>query len=131
MNDKYTKVFEKYGLNFARMLGSKSTYREIHPDNLVVFNSRIYTKDYYDKQKDKDIRDFFKGQEKEIWYGDVDFNKDIYKFYKVAYAINEVLVITSEMGNKIMEIGTKSKDNWIGHIGKKGITLKDFRRKKK
>ena len=105
MNNKYLEIFAKNELRFIRLLGSKSGYRNVYPDHLVVFNARIYLKSYYEKQKDKAVRDFFKGMEKEIWYGDIDFNIDIYKLYKIQHEIEEPIVICSEMGNKIVEIG--------------------------
>lgn len=134
MDNRFRKIFEEEGLNFSRLLGSKFRYRKSNPENLVVFNSRIYLKSVYEKQKSKKIRDFFKGQEDEIWYGDIDFNIDIYKLYKAQRRIGESIVITSEMGNKIIEIGDIDKNVWVGYsrFGKKikGITLRDIRKKK-
>ena len=127
MNNKYIKIFEKHGLRFARCLGSKSGYREQHPDHLVVFNTRIYLKSYYEKEKDTTIRDFFEGQSEEVWYGDVNFNLDIYKLYKIQHEIEEPIVVCSEMGNKVVEIGEYIERNWVGTSGNKGITLKDIR----
>lgn len=130
MNEKYIDIFKQYGLRFARCLGSKSGYRKSFPNHLVVFNARIYLKSYYEKQKNRKIRDFFEGQEKEIWYGDIDFNKSVYQFYKVQHEIGEPIVICSEIGNKIIEIGEYIDREWIGMIGNKGITLKDFKGRK-
>lgn len=107
MNKIYLSTFKKYELNFARCFGSKFSYLAIHSDSLVVFNARIYLKNYYEEQKEKDIKDFFKGQENEIWYGDLDLNKDIYKLYLVALEIRQILVITTEHGQKIIEIGVR------------------------
>ena len=105
MNNNYLKTFEKYGLRFPRHFGSKSGYRDSHLDHLVVFNARIYLKSYYEKQKNRKIRDFFKGQIGGIYYGDIDFNIDIYKLYIIHREVGEALVVCSEMGNKIIEIG--------------------------
>ena len=127
MNEKYLELFNQQGLPFGKILGSKSLYRTTYPNHLIVFNSRIYLKSFYITEKDGKIRDFFKGQEDEIWYGDLDLNKDIFKLYKIAYDIGEILVITSEIGNKIVEIGEYHNKTWIGTIGNKGITLKELR----
>lgn len=121
------KIFQKCGLNFARCLGSKSRYKETHPNHLIIFNARIYLKHYYEREKDKAIRDFFAGQKAEIWYGDLDLNIDIYKLWKAYLEIKQPLVITTEMGSKIIEIGDRIGRQWIGYYitksGKKqGIT---------
>lgn len=127
MNNKYLEIFKQYGLNFGNCVGSKSYYRKENPHHLIVFNSRIYLKPYYELEKDKSIRDFFKGQQEEIWYGDLDLNNDIYDLYKISLEIGQTLVITSEMGNKVVEVGTGRDKNWIGFIqngkDKKGIIV--------
>ena len=131
MNDLYLSIFEKHGLRVAKHFGSKSGYRDRHPKHLVVFNARIYLKSTYEKLKNTKIRDFFKGQEEEIWYGDIDFNINIYSLYLIQMEIEEGLVVTDEMGNKMVEVGDNINRHWVGQIGKKGITLKDlFKRKK-
>lgn len=105
MDNRYLSAFEKYGFNFGRMLsGSKSFYRKSNPDNLIIFNARIYTQINYETNL-LDIKDFFKGQESEIWYGDINLNNDIYNLYRIYLDIREPLVITSEMGRKIITIG--------------------------
>lgn len=105
MNNKYIEIFQKYGFNFGRMIsGSKSGYHERNPENLIIFNARIYAKsDYLNNLVD--IKDFFKGQDLEIWYGDLDISKDIYKLYRIYIETNQSLVITGETGNKVLEIG--------------------------
>lgn len=130
MKDKYLEIFNKYELPFARCLGSKSTYRENFSNNLVIFNARIYLRYYYKIEKDNDVRDFFKGQEEEIWYGDLDLTMDIYKLWLIHLKIGEALVVTSESGNKIVEIGDSLDKHWIAQVYKdgkiKGISLKDL-----
>ena len=105
MNSKYIDLFHKYELHFGRCLGSKSTYRDMNPTHLVVFNARIYLKTYYEFAKGNEIRDFFEGQEQEIWYGDLDLNNDLYKLWRIQGQIREPIVITGETGRKIVEIG--------------------------
>ncbi len=129
MNEKYLKIFANHDLWFGKHFGSKSGYRKRYPDHLVVFNARVYLKSVYEKLKDTKIRDFFAGQEDEIWYGDIDFNNDIYSLYLIHMEIEEGLVITNEIGNKIVEIGNDIDKHWIGTIGKQGITLKDFKKR--
>ena len=105
MDNRYLSAFEKYGFNFGRMLsGSKGLYHKSNPDNLIIFNARIYTQINYEAHLE-DITDFFKGTDSEIYYGDLDLTKDLYKLYLVHLDIREPLVITSEMGRKIITIG--------------------------
>lgn len=105
MNNRYLHIFEEHGLNFARCFGSKSTYHDNHPDHLIIFNARIYTKEYYMKERDYAIKDFFRGMEEEIWYGDLDLNKDIFNLYKVYLDIKQPFIITYEDSRKVIEIG--------------------------
>lgn len=104
MDRQYLDIFRKNGFNFSRCFGSKSTYKRINPNHLVIFNARIYTKKVYLEQL-KAVKDFFKGQKIEIWYGDLDLNKDIYNLYMAYLDIGEPLVITYEGGDKVIEIG--------------------------
>jgi len=104
MNKKYFKYFQRYGFNFSRCLGSKSYYHKLYPKNLIIFNARIYLKDVY-KKYILDIKDFFKGQNYEIWYGDLDLTKDIYNLYLlINLELKKTIIITTECGNKIIEI---------------------------
>jgi len=104
MNENYLKLFQKYGFNFARCLGSKSGYRETHSQNLVIFNARIYLKNTYNKETE-DIKDFFKGQEHEIWYGDLDLTKDLFLLYRlIILDLKQSIVVTTEHGHKILEL---------------------------
>lgn len=107
MNDKYLSVFKKHGLRFSRCFGSKSGYRDTYPDHLIIFNARIYLKSYYEKERNRKVKDFFKGQISEIYYGDIDFAIDIYKLYRIYLEIREPIVVTTESGTKIVEIGEK------------------------
>ena len=122
----YEPFFSEQKLPFARCLGSKSFYRKTNPDHLIIFNSRIYLKEDYEKYK-QNIQKLMGGREYEIWYGDLDLNLDIYKLYKIHYDIKSPLVVTSEMGNKIIEIG--DLEHIIGFCGDKKLTLNDLKKK--
>lgn len=98
------EVFDKNKMYFGRCLGSKTSYTKAHPSHFVIYNARIYTKEYYEAQKHNEITDWFKGQENEIWYGDIDFNKDIKKLVDIQNDLAYPIVITTEHGQKIMEI---------------------------
>ena len=91
------KVFESAGFYFRRMISSsKSGYMDKNPRNLVIFNARIYDLKTFEKHE-KEIQDFFKGMEHEIWYGDLDLTKDIYALHLVALKIG-TFVVTRESG---------------------------------
>lgn len=104
MNQEYLPIFLKYGFNFGRCVGSKSRYHDNHKEDLVVFNARIYLKSTYTKELEE-IKDWFKGQEHEIWYGDLNLSKDLLNLYKVWMDIKEPIIITYESGQKVIEIG--------------------------
>jgi len=105
---KYKSHFNREGLPFSRLLsGSKTLYRNAHPKHKVTFNARIYLKSNYEEHKAGKIKDFFAGQEEEIWYGDIDLNLDRKALKKVAKSIGENLVITGEGGWFVEEIKAK------------------------
>ena len=106
------EVFDKHRLIFGRMVGgSKSGYNEKFPDNLVIFNARVYDKKTFEKQKDKKIKDWFEGQEIELWYGDLDLNRDIKLLSNISRELKMTLVITRESGESVIEINNLK---WIG-----------------
>jgi hypothetical protein len=75
------KVFEQNGFYNGRMIsGSKSGYRNMHPNNKVVFNANVITKS--------------KGK---VWYGDIDITIDEENLKKIANEIKEDLYILYEM----------------------------------
>jgi len=104
MDSEKLKVFENSGFFFGRMVsGSKTLYLERFPDHTVVFNSRIYTVETWEKEKNGKIKDFFEGQKIEIWYGDLDLTIDTEKLKQIAKKIG-TFVITSEHGRYITTI---------------------------
>ena len=106
------EVFGKFKMPFGRMVGgSKRGYRQMFLDNLVVFNARIYDEKTFEKQKDKKIKDFFAGQDIELWYGDIDLNKDIKVLSEISRELKMSLVITRETGDAVIKIINSS---WMG-----------------
>ena len=103
--EKEREVFAKYNLNFSRMISaSKRTYYNENKNNLIIFNARIYDEKTFEKYKNKEIKDFFDGQDIEIWYGDLDLNKDIKVLFDISRELKLGLVITRENGESIIEI---------------------------
>jgi hypothetical protein len=75
------KLFSDNHLRIGRMIsGSKSGYREQHPDNVVVFNANIIT----------ELRN-------KIFYGDLDLTVDIDNLTTIAKALGEPLYVLREM----------------------------------
>lgn len=104
MIDTYLKTFKKHDLSFARCFGSKSSYRHTHPKDKVYFNCRIYTKEFYEKEKNNKILDFIKGMENEIWYGDLNLTLDKDSLQKIVNELDFTIIITREFGELISEI---------------------------
>jgi len=91
--------FEKAGFHFGRLISfSKSTYQHKYPDHRIIFNARIYDLKTYTKEKNGKIKDWFRGQEIEIWYGDLDLTLDLPTLKEIAEKIG-TFVITYENGN--------------------------------
>ena len=75
MNDIIKEIL---GHNSKIISFSKSFYREKYPDNIVVFNSNICTKN------------------EKIWYGDIDITIDLNNLIKLAKNINDDIYILRE-----------------------------------
>jgi hypothetical protein len=104
MDTERLRAFEDAGFYFARMVsGSKSGYVGRFPDHKVVFNSRVYDLETYEKEKDHKIKDFFAGQSIEIWYGDLDLTRDTEVLKEIANKIG-TFVITTESGTYVTTI---------------------------
>jgi len=74
------QIFLSKGLPIGRMIGgSKSGYRDAHPDNIIVFNANIVIET--------------RGK---VWHGDLDVTLDETKLKEVANALEEDLYILSE-----------------------------------
>jgi len=103
MNEKYLTLFAKHKLYFAQCFGSKTSYMSKHKNDVVVFNARIYTKEYFDKNKNTKINDFFEGQVGEIWYGDINLS-DIDTVNALISICKEIgpFIITREMGETVL-----------------------------
>jgi hypothetical protein len=77
-------IFEKHGLNIARMISrSKSRYRTEHPDHVVVFNANIFTE-----------------SSGKVWYGGLDLTKDGDVLKSIAKEIGEPLYVLYEMAGR-------------------------------
>ena len=101
---EYREIIAQY-LPFARCFGSKSMYREKHPDHLVVFNARIYVTAGWEKVKNmKPIEFFFEARKEEVWYGDLDFNLDLDTLRKIRSEIDTDLYISTENGSLVCKI---------------------------
>ena len=78
------ELFTEYNLVLGRLISySKSTYRKVHPNNLVLFNANIFTESLG-----------------KIWHGDLDVTKDEKKLQIICNNIGEDLYILSEMDGR-------------------------------
>lgn len=78
------ELFDEKGFRIARMIsGSKSGYRNAHPDNLVCFNANI----------------FVLGEGK-VWFGDLDLTLDDEKLKEVAEESGNDLYVLREMDGR-------------------------------
>lgn len=75
------EIFCKHNLFLGRLISwSKTAYREMNPNNFVVFNANIVVPS--------------KGK---IWYGDLDITKDSDTLKKISEEINEPIYVLKEM----------------------------------
>jgi len=74
-------IFNKHEFHVGRLItGSKSSYRENHPNDLIIFNANILIQS--------------KGK---IWHGDLNITKDAKILQRICNEINEKMIIVSEM----------------------------------
>ena len=79
--------FEAFGFNDARMIGgSKSFYKQEHPDNLIVFNANVLMPE--------------RGK---VWYGDLDLTEDYLVLKAIAKTLNTDLYVLWEMDARFGE----------------------------
>lgn len=97
------KLFRSKLFPFSRNLGSKSSYSNSHPNDLIIFNARIYTANIYRSYLHK-ITDFFMGREYQIWWGDLNLSKDLCELREIAIEMDSDLVITTEFGQRVLQI---------------------------
>lgn len=91
-------AFEKIGLYNGRMIcNSKSTYRDEHPENLIVFNANIIDT----KTKEK------------VWFGDLDITFDSGKLKKVAERFDTEFLILSEIDARFENLKNPKVENYI------------------
>ena len=98
----FTKIFWNNGFISGRMIsGSKTAYRNNHPDHEVIFNANIIT-----------------DPEGKIWHGDIDYTLDKDNLKEIAKQLDRDLYILYEMDarfeneNKSIEF-YKSKAKFI------------------
>lgn len=91
---KIYKIFLENELVQSRLIcGSKSLYRERHPNNLAIFNANVVTKKLG-----------------KCWYGDLDIDVDADKLISVAKILNEDLHILYEMDCRFENENAKPDD---------------------
>ena len=80
--DQYTIAAEILGSPGRMVSASKVDYSRENPNNTVVFNSNVCTK------------------EGKIWYGDIDVTKDAGKLVELADALDEHIYVIREMDGR-------------------------------
>jgi len=80
LKQEYVALFNYNGLPLGRMLSvNKSTYRNNHPENLVVFNANVLTE-----------------KSGKVYYGDIDCTLDEKRLQETANTLNEDLYVLFE-----------------------------------
>lgn len=67
----------------GRLLGSKSRYSQAHPDNLVLFNSNVCTK-----------------EDGKIWFGDLDVTLEKSKLKELSKRLEKKIYVLYEMDGR-------------------------------
>lgn len=103
---KYMDRFEREDLKFARSFGSKTSYLDKHEKTNrhdITFNARIYLETTYERFKNTQIKDWFKGMHFQVWYGDLDLTTDREKLKRISKDLGN-LIITTEHGEFVEKI---------------------------
>ena len=105
-------IFKQLGFNNGRLIsGSKSSYKDRFPDNLVVFNANIFTESHG-----------------KIFFGDIDITKDAETLKYIAAELDEVLYVLNEMAGRFENenrIDFKKVAIWNTETGL-SITYKEY-----
>ena len=90
------QVFEAYKFYNGRMIGgSKSGYRNMHPDDLIIFNANVLMPGYG-----------------KVWYGDLNLTEDYLVLKDIAQNLNTELYVLRESDGRFGE-EDKSLDELI------------------
>ncbi len=95
-----TKEISKL-IPIATILGSKTVYSSLHPDNLVVFNARILVKGTT--------------KYKEVWHGDLDISKSIKDLIKLSTKLKIPLYVFKE--------SFSDKKDWVVKVDSNKVTM--------
>ena len=79
--------FEAYKFYDGRMIGgSKTGYRNMHPDDLIIFNANVLMPGY-----------------SKVWYGDLNLTEDYLVLKDIAKSLNSTLYVLWEMDGRFGE----------------------------
>lgn len=93
--DQYTQATEILGMPGRLVSASKSGYSTQYPNNVVVFNSNVCTKNG------------------KIWFGDIDVTKDEAKLKELAEALGERIYVIREMDGRFENEAKPKLDNAV------------------
>ena len=97
---KIQQVFEAYKFYNGRMIGgSKSGYRNMHPDDLIIFNANVLMPGYG-----------------KVWYGDLNLTEDYLVLREIAQNLNTELYVLRESDGRFGE-----EDKPIDELVKKSV----------
>jgi hypothetical protein len=104
MNDsEKNKINSILGYNGKLISMSKTLYRNKYPDNLVIFNSNICTK-----------------EDGKIWYGDIDITISKNELIELSKKLNKTIYILYEMDGRFENENNPLIDNNIIHFNPDG-----------
>ncbi len=94
------QFFEAHSFHSGRMIGgSKSGYRNMHPDDLIIFNANILMPGYG-----------------KVWYGDLNLTEDYLALREIAQNLNTELYVLRESDGRFGE-----EDKPIDELIKKAV----------
>lgn len=100
IDEIYKVLSETLGLNGRMLSGSKSTYYNMYPDHITVFNANIVVK-------------LDTGEFEKIWYGDVDITLDENALKSVALDAGCELYVLYEMDGRFEFEDSPRIDNYV------------------
>lgn len=93
----------------SNLLGSKTTYRNNNPNNLIVFNSNLYIK--------------YKHEYIKVWYGDIDITKKYQELIHLYQDIKLPFYILYEMDGRFNNEDQPNIDRHLIRVDSNGIQL--------
>lgn len=104
MNKEIIKIL---GVSGTMISGSKSGYRNNHPNNLAIFNSNICTIDGEEFEK--------------VWFGDIDLTLSSKNLISLSRILNKTIVVLHEIDGRFENEAKPLVNKYVYKVNPDGL----------